>query len=92
MHGARAVSGKILSVTTDPGDSIEEENFSRAGDRCSQCCKFFEKYFFLDCEQSAAIWTIGRLEDIWRRDLRHGTNSGQWPPDEVKNRRKSRIR
>ncbi len=71
MHGARVVSGKILSVTTDPGDFIEDENFSRAGDRCSQCCKFFEKFSFCYCQQSAEILTIGRFEDIWCRDLRH---------------------
>ena len=42
MYGARVVSGKILSVTTEPGDSIENENFSRAPDQCSERCKFLE--------------------------------------------------
>ena len=29
MHGARIVSGKILSVSTDPGESIENVTFAR---------------------------------------------------------------
>jgi len=32
---------------------------------------FVEKFFFCDFQQSAEIWTIGRLENIWYRDLRH---------------------
>ena len=30
MYGARVVRGKILSLTTDPCDFIEDENFAGA--------------------------------------------------------------
>ena len=58
--GARVVSGKILRVTADPGDSIEDENFSRAGDRCLQCCNFLQDSFFATASRAAGFgnWRI----------------------------------
>jgi len=44
MHGARVVSGKILSVTTDPGESIENVTFARGRN-------VFEKFSLCDCQR-----------------------------------------
>jgi len=46
MYGARVVSGKILSVTTDPGDFIEDENFSRAPESVIAKLQIFSRNSF----------------------------------------------
>ena len=56
MHGARIVSGKILSVTTDPGESIENVTFARVRN-------VFENSLFATVSGSAETWRIGRFED-----------------------------
>ena len=54
MHGARVVSGKILSVTTDPGDSIERVTFARVRN-------VFEKFSLCDCQQERRDLENGQI-------------------------------